>query len=256
MSRAHDLARIAEAIEVTRAEFLTGTPGKIVTKAGGDPVTEIDRRVDSLLRRTLVRDQEGWLSEESEDDLARLQCARVWVVDPLDGTREFIAGIPEYCVSIGLVEEGRAVAGGVHNPATNATILGAAGLGVTYNGRPRTTTDRQVLIGSKVLASRTEVARGEWAQVETMGFQVLPVGSVAFKLALVATGQADATWTLNPKNEWDVAAGIALVQAAGGSVRLRSGQAPLLNQRSPRLESLIASGSRLSDPLLAFLAGQ
>ena len=82
------------------------------------------------------RTSEGWLSEEDVDDLGRLSKQVVWVVDPLDGTREFVDGIPEWCISVGLVVDGIAVAGGVCNPATNELFLGGLKSGVTYNGRP------------------------------------------------------------------------------------------------------------------------
>ena len=92
-----------------------------------------------MLRQNLLRDGEGWLSEESVDDLSRLEKSRVWVVDPLDGTREFVKGIPEFCVSIGYVENGRPVAGGICNPATNETFIGSIETGVLYNGKPAAT---------------------------------------------------------------------------------------------------------------------
>src|SRR5579859_6651956 len=96
------LARIEAALEAARTVFARFTPGAIETeyKAGHDPVTEADRAVDAVLRRELLRQGEGWLSEESVDDLSRLDKKRVWIVDPLDGTREFVAGIPEFCVSV------------------------------------------------------------------------------------------------------------------------------------------------------------
>jgi myo-inositol-1(or 4)-monophosphatase len=121
------LNRIGAAIEAARAVFARFTPGQIEAKykAGHDPVTEADRALDTVLRQNLLRDGEGWLSEESADDLSRLDKKHVWVVDPLDGTREFVQGIPEFCVSIGFVENGCSVAGGVCNPATNETIIGA-----------------------------------------------------------------------------------------------------------------------------------
>src|SRR6201998_2088806 len=108
------LTRIAAALEAARGVFAGFTPGEIEAeyKAGHDPVTEADRAVDAVLRENLLRDGEGWLSEESVDDASRLGKRRVWVVDPLDGTREFVQGIPEFCVSIGFVENRRTVGGG------------------------------------------------------------------------------------------------------------------------------------------------
>ena len=132
------LERIQAAIEATRPVFARFTPGEIETeyKVGHDPVTEADRLLDSVLRVHLLRSGEGWLSEESADDLSRLDREWVWVVDPLDGTREFVAGIPEFCVSIAMVHHGQPVAGGIFNPASDEVFLGAVDSGVTYNGRP------------------------------------------------------------------------------------------------------------------------
>ncbi len=103
------LARIEAALDAARTVFARFTPGAIETeyKIGHDPVTEADRAVDAVLRQNLLRDGEGWLSEETADDASRLDKQRVWVVDPLDGTREFVKGIPEFCVSIGFVENGK-----------------------------------------------------------------------------------------------------------------------------------------------------
>ncbi|MGA8286080.1 MAG: inositol monophosphatase family protein, partial [Candidatus Sulfotelmatobacter sp.] len=132
------LERIHSALEASRKVFARFTPGEIEAeyKVGHDPVTEADRALDAVLHKELLRSGEGWLSEESVDDPIRLQHSRVWVVDPLDGTREFVQGIPEFCVSIGYVENGRPVAGGIFNPATNEIFLGSIESGVTYNGKP------------------------------------------------------------------------------------------------------------------------
>src|SRR6202034_4590200 len=136
-SYAEILKRIHSALEASRAVFARFTPGAIETeyKVGHDPVTEADRALDVVLRKELLREDEGWLSKESVDDPIRLQRSRVWVVDPLDGTREFVKGLPEFCVSIGFVENGRPVAGGIYNPATQETFLGAVDTGVLYNGK-------------------------------------------------------------------------------------------------------------------------
>ncbi len=252
---AETLERIHAALEAGREVLNRFTPGGIEAeyKAGHDPVTEADRAVDAMLKKHLLREGEGWLSEETIDEPSRLTKARVWVVDPLDGTREFVQGIPEFCVSIAMVENGLPVAGGICNPATNELILGSRDTGVTYNGAPAQPSQRRDLHGALVLASRSEVKRGEWKQFESAEFNIRPMGSVAYKLGLVAAGRADLTFTLVPKNEWDVAAGAALVESAGGWT-LKLDHSPLrCNQKNPLISGLLAGGPFLRDPLLALL---
>jgi myo-inositol-1(or 4)-monophosphatase len=234
------------------------TPGKVATeyKTGTDPVTEADRQLDAALRKALLRDGEGWLSEESVDDPSRLERKYVWIVDPLDGTREFVTGIPEFCASIGLVEEGRPIAGGICNPATGEIFLGSIETGLTYNGKATRASARTAIHGGTVLASRSEMKRGEWKQFEDAPFEVKPMGSVAYKLARVAAGLDDATFTLTPKNEWDIAAGVALVLSSGGFARPLHRDAFAFNGRSPLLPGLIACGSGLREPLTEFLASR
>lgn len=255
MSRAEDLVRIELALDAAAKEFARFTPGAVDVehKSPGDPVTEADRAVDEALRRTLPQAGEGWLSEETVDDAARLAASRVWVVDPLDGTREFVQAIPEWCVSIGLVENGRPVAGGILNPATGERVVGAEGHGVTLNGKPAGPSMAADLEGVRVLASRSEVKRGEWERFAQAPFEVVPCGSVAYKLACVAAGLTDATWTLVPKHEWDVAAGAALVLASGGAVYDLGGKLPPFNCPKPKLEGLIATGPGLAEPVRRFL---
>src|ERR1700690_2637078 len=187
-SNAETLLRIQSAMEAARVVFARFTAGAIAAeyKIGHDPVTEADRALDAALRKELLRDGEGWLSEESVDDYTRLEKSRVWVVDPLDGTREFVAGIPEFCVSIAMVENGRPVAGGICNPATNEVFLGSLDAGLTYNGQPARASGKRSLNAAVVLASRSEAKRGEWKQFENGPFQVRPMGSVAYKLGLVS----------------------------------------------------------------------
>src|SRR5207302_594590 len=158
------LQRIESALEASRTVFSRFTCGAIKAeyKAGHDPVTEADKAVDAVLRKELLREGEGWSSEESVDDFSRLEKSRVWMVDPLDGTREFVVGIPEFCVSVAMVENGRPVAGGICNPASNEVFLVSLDSGVTYNGKPARASRRTSLDGALVLASRSEVKRGEW----------------------------------------------------------------------------------------------
>jgi myo-inositol-1(or 4)-monophosphatase len=249
------LQRIEAGLEAARSVFARFTPGEIEAeyKIGLDPVTEVDRAIDSLLKQSLLGKGEGWLSEESVDEVSRLNKHRVWVVDPLDGTREFVAGIPEFCVSIGFVEDGRPVAGGICNPATKETFIGAIDSGVEYNGNAARASQRTSLKGAAILASRSEIRRGEWQEFSGDEYQIRPVGSVAYKLALVAAGKADATFTLTPKNEWDVVAGAALVESAGGFVATLDRSRLIANRRNPLVAGLIASGPSLRDELLKLI---
>ena len=249
------LERIQLAIEKSKQVFKKFTPGEIEAeyKAGQDPVTQADKELDVALRASLLRKDEGWLSEESADDLSRLNCERVWVVDPLDGTREFVAGIPEFCVSIAFVELGKTVAAGICNPASNELFFGSTETGLTYNGSPAKASSRTTLAGASVLASRSETSRGEWECFRSAKFSMQPTGSVAYKLARVAAGLADATFTLTPKHEWDIAAGVALVKSAGGFARPLDGPDFTFNQPKPLLPGLLACGPHLRGELLALL---
>ena len=243
---------MAEAREV----FARYTPGKVQAeyKAKHDPVTQADRELDAVLRKNLLRANEGWFSEETKDDSSRLRHERVWIVDPLDGTREFVEGIPEFCVAIAMVEHGRPVAGGICNPATSEEFLGSIDSGLTYNGAPSRASARASLQGATVLASRSETKRGEWQPFENAPFTVVPMGSVAYKLARVSAGLADITFTLTPKHEWDVAAGAALVLSAGGHVQTLENSDLICNQKNPLLSGLIACGRNVKDELIQFLS--
>ena len=254
-SQTETLARIEDALELAvsaLSPFISGTV-KVQHTSDHGPVTEADLVVNQALRQVLVRNGEGWLSEENLDDFHRLKRHRVWIVDPLDGTCEFVAGIPEWCVSIGLVENGRAIAGGICNPATGETFLGSLETGLLYNGKRACASKKKSLAGALVLASRTEVKRGEWERFQDACLVIRPVGSVAYKLALVAAGLADATWTLTPKNEWDVAAGVALIEAAGGVVRCLANSSLTFNKRIARFPGLLAGGPHLQEQLTSLI---
>jgi len=254
-ARVDDLDRIRRALDAARALVAAspGPPALIERKVGGDPVTAADRAINDVLRAILPCPGDGWLSEESPDNLARLASRRVWVVDPLDGTREYVRGLPEWCISIGLIEDGQPIAGGVCNPAAGQMIIGALGLGITVNGAaagPRLTYD---LSNAEILASRSEFERGEWRPFLGGPFRVRPCGSVAYKLALVAAGCCDATWTLVPKHYWDVAGGVALVRAVGAEVWVPSGDELALNRPNPRLPGLAAATPGIADAVRRLL---
>jgi myo-inositol-1(or 4)-monophosphatase len=253
-SEKNTLGHIGKALEAAVSVLARFVPG-CVRVYGSDrgPVTEADLIVNQVLRQFLVRDGEGWLSEESADDLHRLKKHRVWVVDPLDGTREFVDGVPEWCVSVGLVENGRPIAGGICNPATGETFLGSRETGLLCNGKRVGVTQKRDLAGALVLASRTEFKRGEWEPFQDTHLVIRPVGSVAYKLALVAAGLADATWTLTPKNEWDIAAGVAVVEAAGGFVQDLENSSLTFNHQSTLVSGLLAGGPHLRQQLTSLI---
>jgi len=248
MSRQDDLARIHEALRAAAEAIRPFTPGAVdyeEKSSRGDPVTAADLAANDVLLELLPSENEGWLSEETADSPERLRYRRVWVVDPLDGTREFVDGIPEWCISIGLVEDGIPVAGGILSPSTDQLVLGAVESGVTLNGEAIRATARKSLEGALILASRSEWKRGEWDRYENAPFTVRPCGSVAFKLGQVAAGLADGTWTLVPKHEWDVAGGAALMLAAGGTLLHADGSRPRFNQASPKLPNFLAATEEL-----------
>lgn len=223
-------------------------------KGRDSPVTEADtdadRRIQALIRGAFTHD--GWLSEETRDSPERLGKARVWVVDPLDGTKEFIHHIPEFCVSIALVEHGVPVLGVCYNPIRDELFAAERGSGVTYNRTPVHVSDAGDLATARVLASRSEAARGEWDAFQT-SLQVELTGSVAYKLALIAAGRGDATFSLTPKNEWDICAGAGLITEAGGRITNRYGDLLRFNQPDTRQPGIIASNGRLHAPIIALL---
>jgi myo-inositol-1(or 4)-monophosphatase len=254
-SRWEILKRIEIALKAAARSISMVAPGTLHAefKSGNALVTEADRTANRVLHDLLVQDGEGWLSEESADDLSRLDKDRVWIVDPLDGTREFVAGVPEWSISVALIEDGQAIAGGVCNPATDETFLGAVGLGVARNGNAVSGSECRSLLGAVVLASRSETDRGDWDCFRQSPFVIRPTGSVAYKLALVAAGLADATWTLVAKNEWDIAAGVALVTASDGYVRGLDGEQLVFNRESTLIPGLVACGQHLSSSVLSVL---
>ena len=237
---AADVERAIDGLQLAAEVLRRHAGGELAVemKDGWSPVTAADREVDVLLRSCLPAPGDGWLSEESVDDGSRTGNRRVWVVDPLDGTRAFIARRPDYSVSIGLLVDGVPRLGAIGNPATGAIVVGGPGLGVRVEGAPSlpwAAGDDRL----RVMVSRSEWKGGEWQHLAPH-CQLQPCGSVAWELALVAAGLADATWTLYPKHEWDVCAGAALVAAAGGELWLPRGGHLLWNRSSPRFRSFAA----------------
>ncbi|MCP2013336.1 myo-inositol-1(or 4)-monophosphatase [Deinococcus sp. HSC-46F16] len=214
-----------------------------------DPVTAADREASDLILAGLrsAFPEDGLLSEEAADDAARLGHERVWIIDPIDGTKEFTSGSPDYAVSIGLAVAGEPVLGVVYAPATDELFAGAVGLGVTRNGEPTGFAGRA---GYVVSVSDTEFQR-ELHACDLPG--MAPSGSIALKLARIANGEADVTFSMSPRSEWDVAGGHALLRVLGGDLRRRDGRPIRYNSARPHLEQGIIGGR---PDALAWLEGE
>ena len=224
-------------------------------KSAGNPVTTADIEANTVLQETLLGafPESGWLSEESADDGERLRKEWVWIVDPLDGTREFIAGIDEFAVSVALVQGDAPVLAVTYNPAVGCMSHCRRGFGTFSNGQPVRVTDRAQLNGASVVASRSETRRGLFAGFEDI-LKITPTGSIAHKLAEVAGGRADLTVSLAPKNEWDVCAGVLLAEEAGAKVTDLDGRPFAFNQSDTLRNGVIAANPSLYPELFRLVA--
>ncbi len=241
-----DAVRAAGAI--ARDRF--GTDIESWDKRPGHPVSAVDLEVDRILEERLrgARPDYGWLSEESPDDGSRHTADRYWLVDPIDGTRAFLRGRPEFSVSVALIADGHPILGIVYNPVTEEFYDAIAGGGARLNGEVATVPDLAAVDGSHILVSRSEMEKKGWGQVFN-DCRVEAVSSIALKLARVAAGRADATITLWPKNDWDIAAGDLLIREAGGVTLRPDGTDIEYNADPPRHPGLIAAGARLAPAL-------
>jgi myo-inositol-1(or 4)-monophosphatase len=250
-----ECAVIAATDAAAKIRALYKTGAEVRYKTAIEPVTEADVVADRLIRRHVAEafPDDAWLSEESKDDLVRLETERVWIVDPLDGTREFIAGRPEFAVSIGLIAGGRPIVGAIVNPVTNECFSAVAGQGAWLDGEPLRVNDSATLAGTTVAVSRNESKRGVYEPFkEEMTLDT--VGGMAHKLSLVARGKCAATFTTKRRCEWDIAAGLLIVQEAGGRMTDLHGQPLLFNQRRPSSKGMVASNGQVHDELLAKIA--
>ena len=223
--------------------------------AGQGPVTRADLAVDAMLRETLTAARPGyaWLSEETPDTPARLTADRVFVVDPIDGTRSFIAGEPTWAHALAVVEAGVPVAAAIHLPMKDRLYAAALGAGATRDGWPIAPSDRTELEGAEVLATKPNFRDEHWSGGAPPVARRF-VSSLAFRLALAAEGRFDAMLTLRDAWEWDVAAGVLLVTEAGGRATTRGGAALRFNNPHPKVAGVIAGGAAVHAALASRLA--
>lgn len=209
------LAAIASvAAEAGRLGMARAAQGfKSWEKTPGSPVCEVDLEIDALLKTRLaaIDPDAGWLSEETADDRARLGHRRLWVVDPIDGTRDYVRGRPGWAVSIALVEDGQPIAGVLDAPARGERWLASAGGGATLNGAPVRASTRTRFPGSRVPSDALPRVDDDLVMVEKPN-------SIALRMAMVAADRADLVATIRWGHEWDIAAATLIAREAGAAV--------------------------------------
>ena len=238
-----DLERLATAVQAAGAiakRFFRG-PLKQWTKGEGDsPVTEADIAANDLLHKHLVEPGDGWLSEESENDPSRLEAKRVWIVDPIDGTRAFIAGREDWSVSVALAVDGRPVAAALYAPVTDELFLSTAGGGATRNG-----VAIRASLGGSLEGARIGGPKRMMDRIVQSGTGIVPmprIHSLALRLARVAHAELDAAVAGGNGHDWDLAAADLLVHEAGGQMTALDGRMLVYNRPDPVHSMLIAAG--------------
>lgn len=230
-----------------------GKDPQVWMKEGTSPVSEADYAADAYLRETLLRSRPdyGWLSEETADDLSRLKARRTFVVDPIDGTRAFLAGSATWCVSVAVVEQGRSLAGVLECPAKAETYWALPGSGAFCNGERiavRRAGPRPEVAGPKALVDLLPPDLLERVQ------RVAYVPSLAYRLAMIACGVIDASFVKPNSHDWDLAAAALILSEAGGRLADTGGRAPLYARRQVSHGALAAGSGELLDTLLAVIA--
>jgi myo-inositol-1(or 4)-monophosphatase len=215
-------------------------------KSKGNPVTTADIAANRKIREIISGKfpGDGWLSEEDQDNAKRLGCSRIWIIDPIDGTKEFIEGVPQFAVSIGFVVDGRPAVAAVYNPAQELFYKAAAGQGAYLNGKRIQVSRRSSLDGALLLVSRSEPQRR--FQVFVDHCEIQQVGSIAFRLAKVAGGDGDGTLTFRSIHEWDICAGTLMVLEAGGKVIEGAGDGLIFNRQQAKHRGVVAANADLA----------
>ena len=246
-----DIAR--EAGEMAMAYFKAGlaTSARIWSKAGGSPVTEADVAVDTFLkiRLSTLLPEAGWLSEETVDDARRLDRNLVWIVDPIDGTRSFLSGDPDWSVAIALLTANEPVLGIVNAPAHAHFYEATRGAGATRNGDAIGVSSRRDLSQTSVTGPQPFVDR--LARRHPQIARAVRIPSLALRIARVADGSVDLGLILPNARDWDIAAADMILREAGGSLTDPTGQAPAYNRPDPVHGELLAASRVLQDDMIA-----
>ena len=244
-----------ESGEIARG-FWKQSPDTWHKEDNAGPVTEADLEIDRMLHKTLraARPDYGWLSEETEDSSARLAVERVFIIDPIDGTRAFIQGSRAFAHSLAIATDGYITSAVVFLPMLDRMFTASADDVARLNGTPIQTSKTSSLKAAKVLARKSNFDPRNWPRGLPAVDQHFR-SSLAYRLALVAQGRFDAMLTLHPTWEWDVAAGSLIAQKAGAKVTDLKNRPPCFNNPTPQLNGIIAAGEPLHDKLLTGLTG-
>ena len=221
-------------------------------KSHGNPVTEADIEIDTFLKETLLaaRPGYGWLSEETADDPGRLMRERVFVVDPIDGTYGFLKHRPHFTIVATVVENGRPVSGAIYNPITEEMFEATKGGGARKNGDPIHVSARAGFEQMRLLAEKAVVDPARWTTPWPQSVHAETRASAAYRMALVAAGEFDATVSLTAKSDWDVAAGDLILHEAGGLATTREGDTLVYNRENTRHKSIVCAGLLLHSRLI------
>ncbi len=244
---ASDLSLLIDAARAAGdvATRFTGKTARRWNKPGdAGPVTEADIAVNDLLHATLrpARPDYGWLSEETEDTPERLSRDRVFIVDPIDGTRSFVEGSSTWAHALAVAERGVVTAAVVYLPMRDLLYSAAAGQGAFVNGVPISPSVQTRLEDSEILAARPNMGQKHWRQGAVPGFSRAYRPSLAYRMALVAQGRFDGMLTLRPCWEWDIAAGDLILREAGAACTDRTGARLIFNNTHPMSNGLVAAG--------------
>ena len=250
---AQDLALIIEAAHAAGALALKLRTAGLETayKEGDSPVTNADLATDAQIKQTLTaaRPDYGWLSEETADDPARRERRRLFVVDPIDGTRAFIKNRPWWSVSVAVVEDDRPIAGVVFAPDLNETFAAQAGRGATLNGQPIRASDRDAVEGCGMVGDARMFAHPSWP-TPWPEMRIEARNSTAYRLCTIAAGAFDATLALVAKFDWDLAAADLIAREAGAFVGDHRGRPFAYNGHKPAQPSLVCAAPRLAPLIL------
>jgi myo-inositol-1(or 4)-monophosphatase len=232
-------------------EFFGNRKNSTWLKDDGTAVSDADIAVDRLLHQRLLEQREdyGWLSEETTDDLVRLDKSHVWIVDPIDGTRAFLHGKPHWVVSVALVVGGVVQMGCLYNPVEDEFFEAALGRGARLNAGKLQIDGRREIEGATIIAApgrfKTRNWPTPWPRVKSF-----MVNSIAYRMALVASNRADALLSLSGKSDWDLAAADLLVREAGGLVSDHKGEAFCFNRQKTRHPSVLVANPDLYEKML------